>query len=168
LVHGCGRSAPSGRSPSWSSPNAPASPSPRSRGWRTGSDAPASSCCCHSRRPTGCRWTTWSAHRTSATPGSGSGRSGWRAAPSSRWRPRATSRRGRSSSRPPRRPQTLGRTTATSGSASSRAGCACCSARRTSSLEPGRRSSSTPRSHTGSAAPARVRPRCWACSAAPV
>ena len=65
-------SASGGASRCATSPSARASPRARSRGWRTGSARPAWSCCCRWRRPTACRSTSWSAHRRSATPGSGS------------------------------------------------------------------------------------------------
>ena len=83
----------------------PASPRARSRGWRTDSGDPASSCCCRWRRPIGCRWTTWWERRRSATRASASRRSRSMAGPCSRSPVSPTaSRPGRSSS--PRRQST--------------------------------------------------------------
>ena len=134
----------------------PASPRARCRGWRPASGARAWSCCCRSRRPTACRWTTSSARPRSATRGSGSSRSRSTAAPSlpltrqpggvQAWKiviPRRSSRA-----------RAEARTRATSGCTSSPAGCGWSSATTTWCSAPARWPSSTPGCRTGSAAPA--------------
>ncbi len=117
--------------------------------------ARAWSCSCRSRRPTGSRSTTSSAHRRSATRASGSSRAGQRPHRAPADAARAASRRGRSSSRAPQ---------SSPNAAHPRRVRVALRAVRADAARPRRpgprprrrvrRPSSTPRCRTGSAAPA--------------